>query len=106
MNQTGELECITCEASCFGMDVLRLSEVRWKKTGRYTTDDHVLIYNDIAQALSRNTTYPATGKSMMWVYALSNRILIVTIVSKVFDLVIIQVLASRTKSISFTITWM
>ena len=45
INQTGKLECIISDASPFWMDVLGLSEVRLKNSGKYTTDDHVLIYS-------------------------------------------------------------
>ena len=45
MNQPGKLECITREASRLKLDVLGLSEVRWKNSGKYTTDEHVMIYS-------------------------------------------------------------
>ena len=45
MNQHGKLECITREASRLKLDVLGLSEVRWKNSGKCTTDEHVMIYS-------------------------------------------------------------
>ena len=70
MNQPGKLEYITRDASRLKLDVLRLSEVRWKNAGRCTTDEHVMGF-----------------------HALSDIILIVKIASKLFDLVIVQVYA-------------
>ena len=45
MNQPGKLECITREASRLKLDVLGLSEVRWKNAGRCTSNEHVMIYS-------------------------------------------------------------
>ena len=45
MSQPGKLECITREASRLKLDALGLFEVRWKNSGRCTTDEHVMIYS-------------------------------------------------------------
>ena len=92
MNQPGKLECITREASRLKLDVLGLSEVRSKNY----TDEHVMIYSGhktehkhgVGVLLSKQV-----AKSMMWFHALSDRILIVKIASKPFNLVIVQVYA-------------
>ena len=94
MNQPGKLECITWEASRLKLDVLGLSEVRWKNAGRCTTDEHVMIYSGhktehkhgVGVILSKQV-----AKSMMGFHGFSHIILIVGIASKQFNLVIVQV---------------
>ena len=101
MNQPGKLECITREASRLRLDVLGLSEVRWKNSGRCTTDEHVMIYSGhktehkhgVVVLLSKQV-----AKSMMGSHALSDRILIVKNASKPFNLVIVQVYAPTSTS--------
>ena len=101
MNQPGKLECITREASRLKLDVLGLSEVRWKNSGRCATEDHVMIYsghmtehkNGVGVLLSKQV-----AKSMMGYHALSDRVLIVKIASKPFNLVIVQVYAPTSAS--------
>ena len=96
MNQPGKLECITREASRLKLDVLGLSEVRWKNSGKCTTNEHVMIYfghktehkHGVGDLLSKQV-----AKSMMGFHALSDRILIVKIASKPFNIVIVQVYA-------------
>ena len=74
------------------LDVLGLSEVRWKNSGKCTTDEHVMIYpghkHGVAVPLSKQV-----AKSMIGFHALSDRILIVKIARKSFNLVIVQVYA-------------
>ena len=101
MNQPGKLECITREAIRFKLDVFGLSEVRWKNSGRFTTDEHVMIYSGhqtehkhgVGVLLSKQV-----AKLMMGFDALSDRILLVKIVRKPFDLVIVQVYAPTSTS--------
>ena len=101
MNQPGKLECITREASRLKLDVLGLSEVRWKNSGRCTTDEHVMIYSGhktehkhgLGVLLSKQV-----AKSMIGFHALSDIILIVKIASKPFNLVIVQVYAPTSNS--------
>ena len=102
MNQPGKLECITREASRLKLDVLGVSEVRWKNSGKCTTDEHVMIYSGhtteykhgVGVLLSKQV-----AKSMMEEFhALSDRILIVKIASKPFNLVIVQVYAPTNTS--------
>ena len=95
-NESARLECITREASRLKLDVLELSEVRWKNSGRCTTDEHLIIYSGhktehkhgVGVLLSKQV-----AKSMIGFHALSDRILIVKIASKAFNLVIVQVYA-------------
>ena len=53
MNQPGKLECITREASRLKLDVLGLSEVRWKTSGRACDD--ILWTQDRTQAWSESS---------------------------------------------------
>ena len=80
INQPGKLEYITREASRLKLDVLGLSEVRWKNAGICTTDEHVMIYSGyktehkhgMGVLLSKQV-----AKSIMGFHALSDSILIV-----------------------------
>ena len=101
MNQPGKHECITREASRLKLDVLGLSEMIWKNSGKCTTDEHVMIYSGhktehkhgVGVLLSKQV-----AKSMMGFHALSDRIRIVKIASKPFNLVIVQVYAPTSTS--------
>ena len=101
MNKPGKLECITREASRSKLEVLGLSEMRWKNSGRCTTDDHVMIYSGhktehkhvVGVLLSKQV-----ANSMMGFHALSGRILIVKIASKPFIVVIVQMYAPTSTS--------
>ena len=92
MNQPGKHECITREACRLKLDVLGMSEMIWKNSGRCTTDEHMMIYSGhktehkhgVGVLLSKQVV-----KSMMGFHTLSDRILIVKIVSKPFNLVIV-----------------
>ena len=101
MNQPRKLECITREASRLKLDVLELSEVRWKNSGRCTTDVHVMIYSGHKTEHKHGVGVfhsKQVAKSMMGFHALSDRILIVKIASKLFNLVIVQVYAPTSTS--------
>ena len=101
MNQSGKLECITREASRLKLDVLGLSEMRWKNSGRCTTDGHVMIYSGHKTEHKHGVVVILSNqvaKSMMGFHALSDRILIVKIASKPFNLVIVQVYAPTSTS--------
>ena len=101
MYQQGKFECIQREANRLKLDILGLSEVRWTKSGKLTTDDHVMVYschkkehkNGVGVLLIKQV-----AKSMMGVYALFVRVLILKIASKPFNLVIIQVYAPTSTS--------
>ena len=71
MNQPRKLECITRQASRLKLDVLGLSEVRWKNSGKCTTDEHVMIYSGpktehkhgVGVLLSKQVAKSMMGKS-------------------------------------------
>ena len=45
MYQPLKFEGIQKEASRLNIDILGLAEVRWTKSGKLTTDDHVMVYS-------------------------------------------------------------
>ena len=45
MYQPGKFECIQRQASRLKIDILGLTEVRLTKSGKLTTDDHVMLYS-------------------------------------------------------------
>ena len=95
MYQPGKFECIQREASRLKIDILGLAEVRWTESGKLTTDDHVMVYSG-HQKEHKNGVGVLTkqvAKSMVGFHALSDRVLILKIASKPFNLVIIQVYA-------------
>ena len=101
-HQPGKLECITREDSRLKLDVIGLSEVRWKNAGRCATDEHVMIYSGHkTEHKHRVGVLPSkqVAKSMMRFHALSDRILIVKIASKPLNLVIVQVYAPTSTSL-------
>ena len=75
--------------------------MRWKNAGRCTTDEYVMIYSGnktehthgVGALLSKQV-----AKSILRFHALSDRILIVKIASKPFNLVIVQVYAPTSTS--------
>ena len=75
--------------------------MRWKNAERCTTDEHVMIYSGhktehkhgVGVLLSKQV-----AKSMMGFHALSDRILIVKIASKPFNIVVVQVYAPTSTS--------
>ena len=101
MIQPGKLECITREASRLKLDVLGLSEVRWKNSGRCNTDEHVMIYSGHKTEHKHGVgglLNQQVAKSMMGFHALSDRILIVKIASKPFNILIVRVYAPTSTS--------
>ena len=88
-------------ASRLKLDVLRLSEVRRKNAGRWTTDKHVMIYSGHKTEHRHGVGVlinKQVSKSMRGFHALSDRILIVKIASKPLNLVIVQVYAPTSTS--------
>ena len=94
MYQPGKFECIQREASRLKIDIFGLAEVRWTKSGKLTTADHVMVYSGHQKEHKNGVGILLTkqvAKSMVGFYALTDRILILKIASKPFNLVIIQV---------------
>ena len=74
-----QFECIQIEASRLKIYILGLAEVRWTKSGKLTTDDHVMVYSGhqiehtygVGVLLTKQVAKPMVG-----FHALSDRILI------------------------------
>ena len=60
MYQPGKFECIQRESSCSKIDIFGLAEVRWTKSGKLTTYNHVMVYSghqkETTNGVSRETS--------------------------------------------------
>ena len=95
MYQPGKFECIQREASRLKIDILGLAKVRWTKSDKLTTENHVMVYS----GHQKEHTYVVgvlltnqVAKSMVGFHALSDRVLILK------NLVIIQLYAPASTS--------
>jgi len=101
MHQPGKLDNIKQEANRMKLDILGLAEVRWLKSGKLMSDDHMLIYSGetkdhkygVGMLLNKRVS-----KSYMAHYAISSRILIVKLHCKPFDMTLVQVYAPTSSS--------
>ena len=101
MHQEGKLENIVLETKRMGIDIMGLAEVRWLQSGKVVCNDHTLIYSGhkkyhkhgVGLLLSK-----VVSKSVLGYCALSDRILLVRIHGKPFNLSIIQVYAPTSAS--------
>ena len=100
MYQAGKLENFVLEKR-MGIDIMGLAEVRWLQSGKIVCNDHTLIYSGhkknhkhgVGLLLSK-----VVSKSVLGYCALSDRILLVRIHGKPFNLSIIQVHAHTSAS--------
>ena len=98
---TVKFECIQREASRLKIDILGLAEVRWTKSGKRTTDEHVMVYSGHQKEQKNGVVVLVTkqvAKSIIVLQELSDRVLILKIASKPFHLVIIQIYAPTSTS--------
>ena len=92
---------VNIEASRLKINILGLAEVRWTKSGKLTTADHVMVYSGRKKEHKNGVDVLLTkqvAKSMVGFHALSDRVLILKIASKPFTLVMIQVYAPTSTS--------
>ena len=85
MYQLGNFECIQREDSRLKIDILGLAEVRWTKSGKLTTYDHVMVYSRHHKEHKNGMGVLLTklvAKSMVGFHALSDRVLILKIASR------------------------
>ena len=101
MYQAGKLVNIVLETKRMGIDIMGLAEVRWLQSGKIVCNDHTLIYSGhkkyhkhgVGLLLSK-----VVSKTVLGYCALSDRILLVRIHGKPFNLSIIQVYAPTSAS--------
>ncbi len=96
MQQAGKLDNIKLEATRLELDIVGLGEVRWKDSGTITSDDYMLIYSGNKSEHKHGVGLllnKRVSKSVMGYYALSDRILLVKLFSKPFNVSIIQLYA-------------
>ena len=78
-----------------------LAEVRWLQSGKIVCNDHTLIYSGHKKDHKHGVRWQLSkvvSKSVLWYCALSDRILLVRIYGKPFNLSIIQVYAPTSAS--------
>ena len=101
MYQAGKMENIVLETKRMGIDIMGLAEVIWMQSGNIVCNDHTLIFSGhkkdhkhgVGLLLSK-----VVSKSVLGYCALSDRILLVRIHGKPFNLSIIQVYAPTSAS--------
>ncbi|GFO43632.1 LOW QUALITY PROTEIN: craniofacial development protein 2-like [Plakobranchus ocellatus] len=98
--QKGKLENIKQEMKRMKLNILGLSEVRWKRAGKITSGGHEIIYSGGTE--SENgvgiIVDQTASKAIKGYRALSDRVLLVKIAGKPVDLNTIQVYAPTVNS--------
>ena len=101
MHQAGKLQNVKEEAIRLKVDILGLAEVRWVGPGKLVSEDHTLIYsghkkehNHGVELLLSNVV----ARSVIGFHGISERIIIVKLFSKPFNLSMIQVYAPTSAS--------
>ena len=101
MYQAGKLENIVLETKRKGIDIMGLAEVRWLQSGKIVCNDYTLIYSGQKKDHKHGVGLlfsKAVSKSVLGYCALSDRVLLVRIHGKPFNLSIIQVYAPTSAS--------
>ena len=101
MHQAGKLQNVKEEAIRLKVDILGLAEVIWLGSGKLVSEDHTLIYtghkkehkHGVGLLLSN-----VVARSVIGFHGISDRIIIVKLFSKPFNLSIIQVYAPTSAS--------
>ncbi|GFO05072.1 craniofacial development protein 2-like protein [Plakobranchus ocellatus] len=98
--QKGKLENIKQEMERMKLNILGLSEVRWKGAGKITSGGHEIIYSDGTESEKGVgiIVEQTLTKAIKGYWALSDRVLLVKIVGKPVNLNIIQVYAPTANS--------
>ena len=94
--QNGKFENVESKIKRMEIDILGLTEVRWKVAGEFTSDNHKILYSGgnqhhrgVGIILSPNTVKTLKGCCLV-----SDPIIAVTLSVKPFDISIIQIYAS------------
>ncbi|GFO16672.1 craniofacial development protein 2-like protein [Plakobranchus ocellatus] len=98
--QKGKLENIKQEMERMKLNILGLSEVRWKGAGKITSGGHEIIYSGWTESEKGEGIIvdQTVTKAIKGYWALSDRVLLVKIAGKPVDLNIIQVYAPTANS--------
>ena len=96
--QSGKLENLKKETVRCNINIMGVSEVRWKGAGKITTDKHTFVYSggEVHERGVGMLIDQATAKYMMGYWALSDRVMLVKFRGKPFDISVIQVYAPTT----------
>ena len=101
MHQAGKLQNVKEEAIRLKLDILGLAEVRWLGSGKLASDDHTLIYSGHKKEHKHGVGLllsNVVARSAIGFHGISDRIIIVKLFSKPFNLSIIQVYAPTSAS--------
>ena len=96
MHQAGKLENIKQEAKRMDIDIMGLAEVSCLNSGRVISDDYTLIYSRDKKEHKHGAGVllnKTIARSVIGFLALSDRVLLVKLLSKPFNLSIVQVYA-------------
>ena len=101
MHQAGKLQNIKEEAIRLKVDILGLAEVRWLGSGKLVSEDHTLIYSGHKREHKHGVGIllsNVVARSVIGFHVISDKIIIVKLCSKPFNLSIIQVYAPTSAS--------
>ena len=96
MHQAGKLQNVKEEAIRLKLDIFGLAEVRWLGYGKLVSEDHTLIYSGHKKEHKHGVGLLLSNvfaRSVFGFHGISDRIIIVKLFSKPFNLSIIQVYA-------------
>jgi exonuclease III len=99
--QGGKLENLKQEASRLNLDILGISEMRWKNSGQINSGEFTVIYSGHKTKLAHGVGFllkKELTQSLMGYYAISDRVLLIKINSKPVNMSIIQVYAPTSTS--------
>lgn len=100
LHQAGKLDNLMKEMKRLQTDVMGVGEVRWPGAGEFKRDDGVLVYSGGQRAergvgIAMNTR---TSRSLRGYWAVSDRIIVVELESKPFNVKLIQIYAPKADS--------
>lgn len=100
LREMGKMRLLINELEHWKMNITGLSEIRWKGSGHFDSNNHCIIYsgNDEGTGGVAIILDPVTKKSLISYDAISNRILLVKLDSKPVRTNIIQVYAPTSQS--------
>ena len=93
--QPGKLDNLIREMENIDLDILCLAEIRWTDSGKIIKDNHTMIYSGGEEhkkgvgIIMKNTI----ARSMVGYWAISERVIMMKLQSKPFDINIIQIYA-------------
>lgn len=96
--QAGKLDNVIKEMDHMKIDILGLCETRWTENGKINKNDHSMIYSGGEQHINGVGIImtKAVSKALMGYWPISDRILLIKLQAKPFNIVILQLYAPTT----------